>query len=283
MKETKMNLTNAIRGLVLATAMILSAGLATRAQSTDERFPTPLGSRVMTGVASGNKTYYYSLAARPGTTVTVSAQVAWTRGVSFSLDFRGFRGRDGGLLACCEGDSYLVLDHGSNGARTLRKTFTVKGDGRVMMAFTFNTPNLAYTFTFDGFRFDAKEPAADGDAIIVPGRSGNRWIDTGIDVRRGQTVVLDAVGEVDVSAGWGVHGPAGTRNFMPMPYYPVASRTRYGLAAKIATPRGTTIQAWSYGDTRRMTVTKSGRLFLTANDDAPDDNSGQYEVRVTIR
>lgn len=292
MNQMKKNTFNAGLGLVLAFLTIAFFSLPLQAQSINESLPTPLTSRTMSGVAVGNKTYYYSVRARRGAVVTVNAKVAWTRGVSFSLDFRGMRGSDGGRKRCCEGNSYLFLDHGSNGTKEIEQSFTVNSDERFLMVFSFNTPNLIYNFRFDGIELDREgdsrsdSAASDSDeteTVIVPGNSGNRWINTGIKVKKGDTVMLSAKGTVDVSAGWGRHSADGTRNFAVMPNYPVNSRTRYGLAAKVVPTRGIVAQKWGYGDSRSMYITKDGTLFLTVNDDAPDDNSGEFEVRVTIR
>jgi len=283
---------NAILGLILAVLTIGVFNHSLKAQSINESRPTPLTSRTMSGVVNGNKTYYYSLRARRGAVITVNAKVAWTRGVSFGLDFRGMRGSDGGQKRCCDGDSYLFHDHGSNGTREIEKSFVATSDDRFLMVFSFNTPNLAYTFKFDGIELDRETvydsekesyQTGDSDIIRVPGNSGNRWVNTGIKLQRGDTVTLSATGRVDVSAGWGTHSAKGTRNFALVPNYPVNSRTRYGLAAKIATTSGITRQKWSYGDSNSMYVTKNGTLYLTVNDDAPDDNSGEFQVKVTIK
>ncbi|MCD9185468.1 MAG: hypothetical protein LUM44_03490 [Pyrinomonadaceae bacterium] len=283
---------NAILGLILAVLTIGVFNLSLNAQSINESRPTPITSGTMSGVVNGSKTYYYSLRAKRGAVITVNAKVAWTRGVSFSLDFRGMRGSDGGQKRCCDGDSYLFHDHGSNGTREIEKSFVATSDDRFLMVFSFNTPNLVYTFKFDGIELDRETVSdsekeayqtGDSDIIRVPGNSGNRWVNTGIKVQRGDTVILSATGRVDVSAGWGVHSARGTRNFALMPNYPVNSLTRYGLAAKITSTSGITRQKWSYGDANSMYVTKNGTLYLTVNDDAPEDNSGEFQVKVTVK
>jgi len=120
--------------------------------------------------------------------------------------------------------------------------------------------------------------------ITVEGNTGLNWVDTKIDVSAGDLVRLAASGEVDVKAEWGSHGPEGTTKFSEQPpgYYPVESKTRYGLAARITSSKGKEQQKWSYGDAREMLVKTGGRLWLTVNDDAPDGNEGEYDVTVTI-
>jgi len=130
---------------------------------------------------------------------------------------------------------------------------------------------------------------ADGEKAIkkkitVEGNTGLNWVDTGLDVSVGDLVRLAATGEVDVKSEWGAHGPEGTTKFSAQPpgYYPVESKTRYGLAARITSGRGKELQKWSYGDAREMVIKTGGRLWLTVNDDAPDGNEGEYEVNITI-
>ena len=123
--------------------------------------------------------------------------------------------------------------------------------------------------------------------VKVPGASGTKWFDTGIVVVVGDTVRLEATGKVDVGAGWGEHGPEGTKEFFQQPLgtYPVDSKTRYGLAARITLGPGQKFrptQKWGYADTQEIKVTRSGMLWLTVNDDAADDNTGEFVVTVKI-
>ena len=120
--------------------------------------------------------------------------------------------------------------------------------------------------------------------ITVEGNTGLNWVDTGINVSPGDLVRLAATGEVDVKSEWGSHGPEGTTKFSEQPpgYYPVESKTRYGLSARITSSKGKEQQKWSYGDAREMLVKTGGRLWLTVNDDAPDGNEGEYDVTITI-
>lgn len=129
------------------------------------------------------------------------------------------------------------------------------------------------------------EPAKE---ITVPGETGLKWIDTGITVASGETVRLDAKGEVDVGGTWGIHGPEGTTKFSEQPpgYYPLEKKLRYGVAAKIVpTPvRGkkAPTQTWIYGENKEVIASRGGTLWLTVNDDAPEGNVGEFKVMVTI-
>lgn len=128
------------------------------------------------------------------------------------------------------------------------------------------------------------EPAKE---ITVPGETGLNWINTGITVVSGDTVRLDAKGKVDVGGTWGIHGPEGTTNFSEQPpgYYPLETKMRYGIAARITLGSGQkykVTQSWVYGESKEMKVTRSGMLWLTVNDDAPEGNVGDFKVTVTV-
>jgi hypothetical protein len=123
--------------------------------------------------------------------------------------------------------------------------------------------------------------------IVVPGETGLKWVNTGIVVGAGDTVKLDAKGTVDVGGTWGIHGPEGTTKFSEQPpgYYPLETKLRYGVAARIVptpTKRAQTTQSWVYGEKKEVVSTKGGTLWLTVNDDAPEGNIGEFTVTVTI-
>ncbi len=123
--------------------------------------------------------------------------------------------------------------------------------------------------------------------VVVPGESGLAWVNTGITVVAGDTVRLDAKGRVDVGSTWGEHGPEGTTNFseQPVGYYPLETKRRYGLAARITLGSGRKhlpTQTWVYGEAKEIVVKRSGILWLTVNDDAPEGNVGEFVVKIEI-
>src|SRR5687768_3790749 len=123
--------------------------------------------------------------------------------------------------------------------------------------------------------------------MTISGETGLQWVNTGITVVAGDTVRLDAKGEVDVGGTWGTHGPEGTTNFSEQPpgYYPLETKMRYGLAGRITLGSGRRFQAtqtWVYGEAKEIKVKRSGILWLTVNDDAPEGNVGEFEVTITV-
>ena len=257
---------------ILALVMILT--VSGFGQSTDADNPTPITSNILSGTLRGSETYVYSLKSKRGTTVRVRAEITAADDGSqgFSLDFRGKAGVSGGQMACCEGETYMPF----SAEPILETSFRVITDESFLMLLNFSAPdrNLNYQITFEGLNFDA-ESTGDEDTIIVPGNSGSRWIDTGIDVRRGDRITLSSTGTVNVGGSWGTHDALGTTRFARVSGYPFNSPRRYGLVAKIGS------QKWAYTG-GSVTATQNGRLYLTCNDDSPNDNDGKFVVDVQI-
>lgn len=134
---------------------------------------------------------------------------------------------------------------------------------------------LPYRITFEGLNFD-EEPVGDSDTIIVPGNSSSHWVDTGIDLERGDRVILNATGTISIGGSWGTHEALGTTRFARVGGYPLNSPRRYGLIAKIGSQR------WAYNGDGSVTATRNGRLYLTCNDDSPNDTDGKFVVDVQI-
>lgn len=123
----------------------------------------------------------------------------------------------------------------------------------------------------------------EGETFIVKG--SKPWLNTGIDVRKGCIVVLRPKGKVDVNAGWGTHDAFGTEKFFNAENYPVKSKFRYGLAAQITNSRffsELNRDAWAYEYEGTHIANQSGRLWLVVNDDNPQDNLGEFQVRVRL-
>jgi hypothetical protein len=123
--------------------------------------------------------------------------------------------------------------------------------------------------------------------MTISGETGLKWVNTGITVVAGDTVRLDAKGEVDVGGSYGAHGPEGTTNFSEQPpgYYPLETKMRYGLAGRITLGSGRKFlvtQTWVYGESKEIKVKRSGILWLTVNDDSPEGNVGAFDVTITV-
>jgi hypothetical protein len=104
------------------------------------------------------------------------------------------------------------------------------------------------------------------------------WSDTGIDVRRGQTVYFRARGQLR----WGKDrrdGPEGESNSPRNPNRPIPSRPGAALIGKVGEESGDVFFIGSDQGPIRMRA--SGRLYLGINDDYLQDNSGFFTVIVS--
>ena len=103
------------------------------------------------------------------------------------------------------------------------------------------------------------------------------WNDTGVDVRAGQTIYFEAIGQVR----WGRDrrdGPAGERNSPSNPNRPMGNRNAAALIGKIG--NGSNDYFFIGDETGPVRMRSSGRLYLGVNDDVLTDNSGNFRVVV---
>jgi hypothetical protein len=113
-----------------------------------------------------------------------------------------------------------------------------------------------------------------GEFIIVS--STERWTDTGLTVRAGDRISLDAEGRVQMSGPQDTASPAGAQRYAPQS--PLPDRPAGTLIGRIGDG-----EPFVVGANRTIArAPTSGRLFLGVNDDHLADNSGQFEVLVTI-
>ena len=121
--------------------------------------------------------------------------------------------------------------------------------------------------------------ATAGRSRTVHVQSQNRWTDTGIDVRAGQTVTLDASGTIQMSDN------AQDTAIRPDRRRAVAHRMRRSLINSPA--------RWSHGSATTgrylsaivasFNAPVSGRLYFGVNDDHLPDNKGEFIVNVTTQ
>jgi Ca2+-binding EF-hand superfamily protein len=115
-----------------------------------------------------------------------------------------------------------------------------------------------------------------GRAVVVPAVRG--WVDTGIDVSRGDRISIDATGTVTLSGnGNDVADPAGSRTGRRAESAPLRSDPAGALIARIDAGAPVLV-----GNQRTFAAGGSGRLFLSVNDDYFEDNVGEYRVTVSV-
>ena len=118
-------------------------------------------------------------------------------------------------------------------------------------------------------------------AIAVPGNLRN-GVDTGIDLRAGDQVTITASGNITAGRRAGVVSPEGGRVGAAsiIGTYPVPSAGVGALIGFIRLPSGQVTQPFFVGSQLTFNAPADGRLFLLANDDNYNDNSGSFDVRI---
>jgi len=126
-----------------------------------------------------------------------------------------------------------------------------------------------------------------GAQPVAPGGPGNvtvvanqMWTPTGITVRRGEVLVFNTTGEIQLSGDPNdkaqVLGALGQRR--PGPGAPLPSEFAGALVGRVGNGGPFTV-----GNGTPVTMPEAGQLFLGINDDAVGDNSGQFNVSIQRR
>jgi len=121
---------------------------------------------------------------------------------------------------------------------------------------------------------DTGTVATAGRAIAVGG--DRQWVDTGINVQAGDTVSINANGQIRVARDGGLMTAAGVASGRTdgatMPNANVG-----GLVARFGNSAPVFI-----GESRTFRAPRAGRLYLGVNDNFFDDNTGQFTVTVDV-
>lgn len=115
-----------------------------------------------------------------------------------------------------------------------------------------------------------------GNEIVVSGRQ--QWTATGITVRRGETLSINASGQIQLSADSNdTASIAGAKSGRyPTAGAPMPRVLAGGLLGRIGNG-----QPFPIGDQTSLPMPASGQLFLGINDDNVDDNGGEFRVTIT--
>ena len=115
-----------------------------------------------------------------------------------------------------------------------------------------------------------------GRTVVVEAARG--WVDTGIDVRRGDQISVDASGTVTLSNnGSDFAEPAGSRVGRRADSAPLRNDPAGALIARITNGAPVLV-----GNRRTFAASDSGRLYLSVNDDFFADNTGEYRATVSV-
>ena len=114
-------------------------------------------------------------------------------------------------------------------------------------------------------------------AVNIRVNGNEQWVDTGIDVRRGDRIQFNTSGQVSYAPDQRANA-AGVRG-STSGGYPVPMMGAGGLIAKVGDS-----SAFPVGEgSRQLTMPSDGRLYLGINDDDHSDNSGAFQVAVRRR
>ena len=115
-----------------------------------------------------------------------------------------------------------------------------------------------------------------GRMVVVEAARG--WVDTGITVRQGDRIGIDATGTVTLSNnGSDQSEPAGSRQGRRAQSAPLPNDPAGALIARINNGAPMLV-----GSQRTITANATGRLYLSVNDDFFQDNVGEYRVTVSV-
>jgi len=110
------------------------------------------------------------------------------------------------------------------------------------------------------------------DGIMVPARQ--RWTATGLTVRRGETLTVNATGEIKFGGGADAKAsPNGSGERSPE--NPIPNATTGTLIGRIGNG-----QPFAIGSQTSVQAPDAGQLFLGINDTHLDDNDGSFQVRI---
>jgi hypothetical protein len=173
-------------------------------------------------------------------------------------------------------DEFVTLDYNRNGA--------ISRDEWHWSAVSFARRDLDRNGVLSRREFEATggAPAAvgtSGRSQTIRVNARQRWTDSGLDVRAGQTITIDASGSVQLSDNTqDMASPAGSATGRRAPDAPVLNQLAGGLIAQVSGYGPIFV-----GDQRSFTAPVSGRLYFGVNDDHLLDNRGEFVVNVQAR
>jgi hypothetical protein len=139
-----------------------------------------------------------------------------------------------------------------------------------------NNDNRLSRGEFTRTGFDDTAVATSGDFIRVEGRQP--WTDTGMTIRAGDTITFDGQGTVRISNSRNdIAGVGGTLSGRREASAPLPNQVAGALIARIGNSPPLFI-----GNRRSVRAPFGGRLYLGLNDDYFDDNTGAFQVTVTV-
>lgn len=223
-----------------------------------------------------------------GFTARVNGQNrTWPIGEVAVIDFTGGSSFPTNETNQVSGQHVLVLRSGEivqgslydvGGTNPLRLTFSVNGANRNYTSndvarIYFARPGASTATTSSGT--STQGLAAGTGRISVPANAG--WVNTGITVQQGQTLLFQTTGEVRLSTDMNdVATAAGAKSGRTAASAPLPSALAGALIGRIGNG-----QPFGIGNQTSIPAPNAGTLFLAVNDDQLSDNAGAFGVEVT--
>ena len=205
------------------------------------------------------------------------------------VDFTGGTSFPANEVDQAGGEHLLVLTNGQiikgrlvdvGGKSPLRITFAHSGSNHDYMSngiarIYFARPTGAATLPGGITSAEGLAPAS--GRVRVGGRAG--WVNTGLQVSQGQTLLFGTTGEVRLStAGDDVAGSAGSKKGRYAPNSPIPSALAGALIGRIGAGA-----PFAIGNQTSVPSPGSGMLWLAVNDDVLNDNAGEFGVEITAQ
>ena len=226
-----------------------------------------------------------------GFTVRVGGQTRVLRmGQVAVIDFTGGMSFPSNEVDQAGGEHLLVLSSGQlikgrlvdvGGTAPLRITFAHSGSNHDYMSngiarIYFSRPTAGMS-TLPGGVTSADGLAPASGRVRVPANAG--WVNTGLTVSEGQTLLFNTTGEVRLSAASDdVAGPAGSKKGRYAGNGPIPSSLAGALIGRIGNGA-----PFGIGNQTSIPALGTGQLWLAVNDDSMADNAGEFGVEITAQ
>jgi Ca2+-binding EF-hand superfamily protein len=189
-------------------------------------------------------------------------------------DGRLTRAELGSAEATDSGQSFASLDSNGNGAISFNEWYWSRA------SFDDRDTNR------DGVLSRA-EFARTGGAVGTSGVGGRtvrvsaleRWTDSGLTVRRGDTIEIDASGTITMSGPTDAATPAGSTSGRRAPESPLPAQPAGGLLIRVGDSQPIFLGA----NSGSFEAPTAGRIYFGVNDDHLPDNGGEFRVIVRVR
>jgi hypothetical protein len=202
------------------------------------------------------------------------------------IDFAGSSMTDADWSKVPEGEQRVILKSGESingqlydigGTSPLKITLRTSSGERELSSSEINHIVLARPST--GVATSGTNPnlqSASGNGITVSPKQA--WTATGLTVRKGEVLGINATGEVQLSSDTNdVATPFGSKSGRKATNAPVPNVPAGALIGRI----GTNGQPFAIGSGVQVPMPAAGQLFLGVNDDGYEDNQGEFRVDIT--